>query len=483
MTSGIPPTSVSSLSSSSSSSSSFSKSIKKAEIAGWINDWVDEVKEDRMGTISAIRRVFTEDEYKEHVLSMDKTHLVTIMIQCLNGKFINGVTTNPGRVDAIIEVLQELAEHEKDEQQEHDGQQHEHVEATVEIQEQEESSPSTPTPTTLKSKRAASAILTRITSPRKSKAIANQKISEQVHGTTELLQQFAANTSGLSRNGKGPRKEEVNSVKKKHKQTSSTNSRDHNNVSDSSDTDSSSSDSDSGAASPICSSDSSSSDSDDVSKVVVLSKKKNVKHKNSIRSAKKKEGYKYAKQVWEMCNGRVHHYLNRHEWTNKRTAHEIDTLTRVFDVRMRNGGKLYDEDIRLLACRILVLQSQDVSGSWEVADQFAAKPMGYVVLSKKQLSRAAKQAEQLQKVMPRSKSSFKQSADFNSNWNSNSYNHDQGYRPRGDNQRNTWKNDRTQGSSNTNNRSNNSGSNHNTNSNNNNNNSRATGGAGSSNMQ
>jgi hypothetical protein len=114
---------------------------------------------------------------------------------------------------------------------------------------------------------------------------------------------------------------------------------------------------------------------------------------------KEKKGYSYAKQIWKMCNGRVHHYLMQFEW-NDRNKCEVDCLTRVFDRRMKHGALLYDKDIRIIACRIFVLQTHELTGSWETATQFQEKPLGFAVLDEKQLSRAAKSAKQLQQMAP-----------------------------------------------------------------------------------
>jgi hypothetical protein len=493
----------SSLSSSTSSSANTVKSVKKAEIAGWINEWVENIKSDRFGTIQAIRRVFTEDEFKEHVSLMDKQQLVMIMVQCLSGKFITGVTTNSGRVEAIVEVLEVIDNNGKDEQQE----EIQEDEVEVEVEEKDEDSPpGTPSPRPNTVESSTTTVTSHTKSPRKTKSVAKQRISEQVSGTTELLQQFANKAGGLSKYEKKvkslPSKPANKKIKKK---LSARRIKVVGGDPDSSDGDSNSSDSSSDTDSSINSS-SSSDDSDDGSSTDSdVGSVDNVRfqpRRSRIRREKKKSGYKLAKQIYSISSGHVHRYLSRYEWKNKRNGHEVDTLTRVFDYRMAHQSNLWDKDVRLLALRIAAVQAQDCTGSWQVAEQFAMDPMNRVILSKKQLSRAAKQAAELQRILVNSKVPLKSksneidSAPSSSPFgyshydsgalNYNSYsNENQGYRP--PKVANKWRNDRFDGNRNNGNGNNNAARqvpSANSNSNNsNNNNNRAASGAGSSNTQ
>ena len=123
---------MSSLPSSSSSSGAIVKSVKKAEIAGWVTEWLQNMREERFDTIQAIRRVFTEEEYKEHVSLMDKQQLIMVMVQCLSGRFPTGVSTNSGRVEAITELLQTIDDNGKDERQDETPQPEDQEEVEVE---------------------------------------------------------------------------------------------------------------------------------------------------------------------------------------------------------------------------------------------------------------------------------------------------------------------------------------------------------------
>ena len=383
--------------------------------------------------------MFLEEEFQEHVQLMDRQQLVTVMVDLLGGRFLSGVSTNPGRVQAVLEVLAEIDEQGKNEVQGNKENPSEQEGDTDDEDDEKEEEIATPTGASPCNDARTTKVSTRQKSPRKAKSIAKRKITEDANGTSELLQQFAGRAGDINRLAAKKDKVKPQKVDKlRSKEKSSVRpSLAVNSDPDSSDSDPSSSESDIDVSSSSSSSaSSSSSDSDNgIVSDRVRRRSRTHRHRNSIRHRQRREGYKLAKQVWEMCNGKVHYYLSRHQWTSKRTEYEIDTITRVFDYRMASGANLWDKDIRLLASRILVLQSQDLTGSWETAAQFQANPMGYVVVSKKQLSRAAKNAEQLMKVVPKQKmngKAFDQPVASGGAGNNNQVN----------NQRGRWRNDR-----------------------------------------
>ena len=387
------------------------KAVKRAEIDQSIQQWVEEAREDRPKAVRSVQKFFGDPKYSDHVGLIDKSQLTTVMHKVLFGQFKRGANSLQDRLDGIRDVLREWEAdgdlnnpaHQSD--VESDGVQLEEDRADPESSEEQKDEdhvnvPASPAPSPPPSGRSKSV--------RKAKSQAQLKIREVADGTSSVLQKFASNVNAMGhKSGKrssAPKKPSKPASARKIAFESSGDDPD----SSSSDSSSSSSSSDSSSSSSSDSDSDSPSDSEAVSPA--RHRVKRIKRKsssNSIKREKKKEGYKHAKQIWSMSGGRVHHFLNQYEWSSKRSEYEMDTITRVFDHRMRHGANLWDKDIRLLASRIMVLQTHDLTGSWETAAQFQDKPMGYVVLKKKQLSRAARNAEQLQKVAPNKNKSNK----------------------------------------------------------------------------
>ena len=276
----------------------------------------------------------------------------------------------------------------------------------------------------------------RVPSSRKAATTARKKIREDANDHNDaVLRQFStfnfaphpASAQESRRNARNSNREDDkkgrkgtgtrrSSSKKRRKDDdgddSSSSSSDSDSSSSSSDSDSSSHSSSSSSASVSDSSDSDSPISSDDDDDNERRKKKRTKTESTkkglsrsarrkLRKAKKKRGYKYAEQIWKLCRGRVHHYLMQFQWKHTRSQYEIDLCSRIFDYRMNHGASFADKDIRLLACRIFVLQSHDLTGNWNTAAQFQERPLGYVVVDEKQLSRAAKSAKQIQEMAPK----------------------------------------------------------------------------------
>lgn len=163
-----------------------------------------------------------------------------------------------------------------------------------------------------------------------------------------------------------------------------------------SDSDSAGSSSSDGFTSPD---DESSSDSDN--RVRVKGDKK--LSKGRIKTLKQKQGSKLAEYIWGKSHGHVKRACIAFPCTrSKRNEKELWVLGSIFDSLMRSGKvRLYEKSMRLLALRISALQSYEITGSWDVADQFGEDSVQNGLLSRKQLSKAAKSAERIKKISSR----------------------------------------------------------------------------------
>lgn len=406
---------------SSSSSSSVATNSAGKSIAEWILEWKDMRENDRDHSVmvNSIHDFFAGKDTEPLVKQLSKEHSISIMVDLLCGKFRTSELANrASRLAAIRATLVDLLEQPVDDEEE---QEEENTNAVEEDNIELERVQISEVPSTRSGRDEAFhtpvSSPTRIRRNRKAKTIAEDRHVAMSLSDRDVINGFSRRVGKL----KSLSKKEVSApkLKLKSKKVVSSRSSTRPHTPDSSDDDSDPSDSDSNRdsnsdSSASSSSGSLSSDSDSESSsdsdigIPRSSKpKRNKKSSNrkKIRHMKRKRGSRLAEYMWSKSHGHVKRSLTKFDYKSKRNQYEVLLLASVFDSLMKmNCVTLYDKPIRLIASRITALQSYELTGSWDVADQLGEDSVHNGLVSRKQLNRAAKSAENIKKVMSKASS-------------------------------------------------------------------------------
>jgi hypothetical protein len=376
----------------------------------WILEWKEMLDNDaeHPKLVNSINEFFTNKEYEKLVLALSKEHARIIMVDLLKVNYLTGDFKN--RTTRLITIRNTLADLLRDSDNEEEQNDEEEDNKGVE-QEAGDNEAQEDGDGLVRSGKDEVSTPTRARRHRKVKDIAADREFALALSDRDVINNFSrrVNNTNLKPSSKKETKLRKANSKKKEKPKSRIGSGDR----DSSDDDSDSSEDDSDLDSDSHSSDSSSSDSDvsssdsssssdsdddDVSKrKSKVGKREKRKH---IRHLKRKRGSRLAEYMWNKSHGHVKRSLMKFDYKNKRNQYEVLLLASVFDSIMKMKCiKLYDKPMRLIASRIAALQSYELTGSWEVADQFGEDSVHNGLISRKQLNTAVKSAESIKKVL------------------------------------------------------------------------------------
>ena len=129
--------------------------------------------------------------------------------------------------------------------------------------------------------------------------------------------------------------------------------------------------------------------------------------RGELERVKTKESYGLARYMWNKSHGHVKRALMKRDYKNKRNEYEVMILGKLFDVLMtRENAALHYESVRIIAKRITALQAFEITGNWQVSDQFGEDAIHNGLVSRKTLSKAVKKVGQLAKVVKEAAPTF-----------------------------------------------------------------------------
>jgi hypothetical protein len=411
----------SSSSAASSSSVASASNVDPRSTAQYILEWKEAVEQGgRRDAVLQVQQFLTSPDTESHVKQLSKEHAIEIMSRVLGCRFVtaelpNRKTRLVGLENAVRSLLEEDSNYNSNKEEDDLDEQEEENEVDEVVQDVEPT-PSTPPPSDkagVRPHKQGSATPTRARHDRKAKTVAVDRQAALALSDADLIKRFGDRIHKLKSGKRTQLKESGPTVKSKRviKFESRVRPSTPDSSNDDSDTSDNSSDDDSQSSSSSLDSLSSDSESDsssdsDATVYHVRSKHSKRLKRVQIRHQKRKRGSQLAKFMWSKSHGHVKRSLMKFEYKSKRNQIEALLLASVFDslMKMNCNIQLYDKPIRLIASRITALQSYELTGSWEVADQFGEDSVHNGLVSRKQLNRAAKSAENIKKVMSKASS-------------------------------------------------------------------------------